>query len=178
MWNYQEIIFERKPSIVVEFGSHLGGSALFFAHILRAISPNSKVMTVDKTTNQIHKSVLADERIEVIGRETTHPEVIRRIRQLRAEYPGSAFVILDSDHRKEHVLAEMRALRPVLVAGDYLVVEDGNINGHPVLPNWGDGPHEAIAEYERCFQHDYLLDEQREGKFGFTFAPRGFLIRC
>ncbi len=30
MWNYQEIIFELKPSLVVEFGAHRGG-ALFFS---------------------------------------------------------------------------------------------------------------------------------------------------
>ena len=35
MWNYQEILFELKPSLVIEFGTAHGGSALFFANIMR-----------------------------------------------------------------------------------------------------------------------------------------------
>ena len=44
--------------------------------------------------------------------------------------PGNIFVIVDSDHTMSHVLAEMELLRPLLCAGDYLVVEDSDINGH------------------------------------------------
>ena len=47
-----------------------------------------------------------------------------------------------------HVLAEMKLLRPLLSAGDYLIVEDSILNGHPVLPGWGPGPYEAIEAYE------------------------------
>ena len=68
-------------------------------------------------------------------------------------------------------------LRDLTRPGDYVVVEDGNINGHPVLPDWGPGPWEAIEEYESRHPDDYRHDTEREGKFGFTFAPRGYLIR-
>jgi cephalosporin hydroxylase len=68
-------------------------------------------------------------------------------------------------------------MREILGPGDYLVVEDGNINGHPVLPGWGEGPWEALDEYFRRYPDDYLRDEARERRFGFTFAPRGYLIR-
>ena len=88
-----------------------------------------------------------------------------------------AFVILDSDHSKDHVLAELEMLRDVTRPGDYVVVEDGNINGHPVLPDFGPGPYEAIQEYEARHPEDYRHDTEREAKFGFTFAPRGYLIR-
>jgi cephalosporin hydroxylase len=87
------------------------------------------------------------------------------------------FAILDSDHTMEHVLAEMKLLRPVLRAGDYMIVEDSNINGHPVLPGHGPGPYEAIDAYEREYPNDYVHDRERETKFGFTFATNGFLIR-
>ena len=33
MWNYQEIIVDLKPALIIEFGSAHGGSALFFASI-------------------------------------------------------------------------------------------------------------------------------------------------
>jgi cephalosporin hydroxylase len=99
------------------------------------------------------------------------------IHRLRQEYPGPVFAILDSDHTKKHVLAEMRLLRPLLERGDYMVVEDSNINGHPILPGWGEGPMEAILAYEQAFPDDYTHDTGRETKFGITQAPKGYLIR-
>jgi cephalosporin hydroxylase len=108
---------------------------------------------------------------------STDQRVSKRIRELRAEYPGPAFFILDSDHSKDHVLGEMQLLRAVTEPGDYVIVEDSNINGHPVQRNFGPGPYEAIEAYEKQFPDDYSHDSAREAKFGFTFAVNGFLIR-
>ena len=43
-------------------------------------------------------------------------------------------------------VAAERGTSPEETALD-LVVEDGNINGHPVLPGWGEGPWEALEDY-------------------------------
>ena len=43
MWNYQEIITDIKPAIIVEFGSFAGGSAIFFNLIGRAVNPSIKI---------------------------------------------------------------------------------------------------------------------------------------
>jgi cephalosporin hydroxylase len=107
--------------------------------------------------------------------DTADPTLVERLRGLRQAFPGSAFVILDSDHKKAHVLAEMELLRSVLKGGDYLVVEDGNINGHPIYAGWGEGPFEALQEYEQCYPDDYEHDRVNEYRFGFTFAPEGYL---
>ena len=66
-----------------------------------------------------------------------------------------------------------------LLPGDYVVVEDSNINGHPVFSPYdpGPGPYEALEEYFSRFPQDYIPDRERENKFGFTYAPKGFLIR-
>jgi cephalosporin hydroxylase len=47
MWNYQEILTSLQPSLVVEFGTNCGGSALYFAHILSGIDRAARVLTVD-----------------------------------------------------------------------------------------------------------------------------------
>lgn len=177
LWNYQEIIHNLKPSLVVEFGTHFGGSALYFSNILRAMSSLSRVVSVDLDLGCVDISVRRDPRIVLIESNTASPMVARHIGDLRLAHPGPILVVLDSDHRKTHVLNEMLVLRNVMQKDDYLVVEDGNVNGNPVLPEWGDGPMEAIVEYERLFPLDYIHDRSRETKFGFTFAPNGFLVR-
>jgi cephalosporin hydroxylase len=177
MWNYQEILYALKPSLVVEFGTRFGGSALFFAAVMRQIGNRFKLISVDIDGKTVSEQTRRDPDIEMLTMSSLDPRVGQRIAALRREYPGPAFAILDSDHLKAHVLAEMTTLRPLLVSGDYLIVEDSNVNGHPVLASHGPGPFEALQEYFQQYPEDYRRDTEREAKFGFTFAPRGFLVR-
>lgn len=177
MWNYQEIMAELKPSLVVEFGTRFGGSALYFSVIGRGINPDLRVLTVDISHEDVSLPLYADPAIHLVTGSSSEPEVRVQIQKMRATFPGKVFFILDSDHRKEHVLAELELLRWVTESGDYVIVEDGNINGNPVLPGWGEGPFEAIQEYMTRYPDDYQHDSAREAKFGFTFAPSGFLIK-
>ena len=84
---------------------------------------------------------------------------------------------MDSNHAEDHVYAELVALRELTREGDVVIVEDTNINGHPVLPVYGPGPYEGLHRYLSAYPDDYSRDVEREWKFGFTFAPDGFLIR-
>jgi cephalosporin hydroxylase len=177
MWNYQEILFDLKPSLVIEFGTNRGGSALYFASVMRQIGEPFKLLSVDVSHGHLEPRARRDSDILFLESRSTVPAVAEEIRRLRSEFPGKVFAILDSDHSMGHVLAEMKLMRPLLSAGDYLVVEDSNMNGHPVLPGWGPGPYEAIEAYEREFPNDYTHDVNREKKFGWTQAPNGFLIR-
>jgi cephalosporin hydroxylase len=177
LWTYQEILFDLKPALVVEFGTHRGGAALYFAHLLATICPESFVLTVDIRQELIDPQVLSHPRIVALRADTTDSSVVEVIRQHRAARTGPIFAILDSDHTRKHVFAEMESLRLVMKGGDYLVVEDSNLNGHPILPDWGAGPMEAIHDYQAKFPDDYQYDATRAEKFGFTFAPQGFLIR-
>ncbi|RVU30302.1 CmcI family methyltransferase [Neptunomonas marina] len=177
MWNYQEVLAELKPALIVEFGTRFGGSALFFSVTGRAINPDLKVVSVDISHEDVFPEVLLDSAIQLVTGSSSDPQIALRIEKMRALYPGPVFFILDSDHSKSHVLAELELLRRVTKSGDYVVVEDSNINGHPVLPGWGEGPYEAIQEYMAQYPDDYVTDSAREQKFGFTFAPSGFLIK-
>ena len=177
MWNYQEILFKLKPSLVIEFGSLCGGSALFFASVMRQIGRPYKLLSVDIDHGRLDPVARRDSDILFVESSSTLPAVAELIQQLKVAAPGKMFVILDSDHTKDHVLAEMKLLRPLLSAGDYLIVEDSMLNGHPVLPAFGPGPYEAIEAYEQEFPSDYTHDTARENKFGWTQATNGFLVR-
>lgn len=177
MWNYQEIMTDLEPALIVEFGTAYGGAALFFASVLEGIRPGYRILTVDTVRSRIDRQVLEHPNIEVLTASTTSPATADAIRRLRAAHPGPVFAILDSDHSKDHVLAELQLITPLLQTDDYLVVEDSNLNGHPVLPDYGPGPYEAVEEFLDVHPDTYRRDALRERKFGFTFAPHGFLIR-
>lgn len=177
LWNYQEILTELRPGLLIEFGTYNGGSALYFSHLLRSIGQAYRVLSVDVDHSQIFERARQDPNIDFLHSSSVDPKVAGAIAEWRRKLPGPVFAILDSDHTKKHVLAEMELLRPLLRKGDYLVVEDGYLNGHPLLPGWGEGPFEAIEEYVHLHPEDYSFDRERENRFGFTFAPNGYLIR-
>jgi cephalosporin hydroxylase len=84
-------------------------------------------------------------------------------------------VTLDSLPTREHVLKEMEIYSKLVTPGSYLVVQDTNINGNPVYPSFGPGPHEAVQEFLQA--HDnFVVDRSRE-KFLLTFYPGGWLKR-
>ncbi len=177
LWSYQEIITELRPNLIIEFGTHAGGSALYFADLLRALAIEGEVITVDISMKLVPDLVKDRDMIRFIEDSSISPAVRATLQEATLRRPGKIFAILDSDHARDHVYAEMVMLRDILKPGDYLVVEDSNINGHPVLPEWGPGPFEAVELYAKEFPDDYTFDGVRERKFGFTFAPRGFLVR-
>ena len=84
-------------------------------------------------------------------------------------------VVLDSDHSKAHVRRELDRYREFVTVGSYLVVEDTNVNGHPVMPEHGPGPFEAVQEF--LPEHpEFQIDHARE-KFLLTYFPGGYLKR-
>lgn len=173
LWSYQEIISELKPTLIVEFGVASGGSTLYYATILDQLG-RGQVLGVDIDLSGVHQRAIDHPRVHLLESSSTHPDVAKRIEAMRT---GPVFAVIDSDHRKDHVVAELETITPVLQPGDYLVVEDSNVNGHPVLPSWGPGPYEALAEFLGTHPTAYRLDSEREAKFGWTFAPGGFLVR-
>ena len=84
-------------------------------------------------------------------------------------------MILDSDHSRDHVLAELDAYSSLTAVGHHLVVEDTNVNGNPVAPNYGPGPMEAVEDF-LVRNPDFEVDPSME-KFKVTFNPNGYLKR-
>jgi cephalosporin hydroxylase len=169
LWAYQEIFAEVRPDLVVETGTHMGGSALFFAQMLDLLG-RGEVITIDIVED---KTRPRHPRIRYVTGSSADASLIGSL--LGSRSPETRLVVLDSDHRKAHVLRELEILAPYVDVGSYVIVEDTNVNGHPVLPDFGPGPSEAIAEFlagDRGFE----VDESRQ-KFLMTFNPGGFLKR-
>lgn len=168
-WVYQELIHELRPQLIIETGTDLGGSALFLASICDLVG-EGRVMSID-----IRRAArVTHPRITFLVGDSTSPEILQQVRRAAAG-TERVLVILDSDHHAPHVGRELRAYREFVTPGSYLVVEDTNVNGHPVMPEHGPGPHEAVHDFLRE-DSNFQIDKTRE-KFLMTYFPNGFLRR-
>ena len=170
LWLYQEMLHSVRPAVIVETGTAFGGSALYLASICDLLG-SGRVVTIDVVER---RGAPAHPRITYVRGSSVDPNVVARV---RSEIGGTSpvVVLLDSDHRRDHVLAELEAYAPLVSPGSYLVVEDTNLNGHPVEPDHGPGPMEAVEAFlarHPEFAHDAGMD-----KFLLTFNPQGYLKR-
>ena len=168
LWIYQEILFEQRPDLIIETGTAHGGSALYLASVCDLLG-RGEIVTVD-----IHPidGRPAHDRITYLTGSSTAPDVVAEIERL-AEGREHVLVILDSDHARDHVLDELRIYSRFVSPGGYVIVEDTNVNGHPVFPEHGPGPMEAVEAF-LAETEELEVDSTRE-KFFLTFNPRGFL---
>jgi len=167
LYVYQEILHEVEPDVILECGTHKGGSALFFADMCDAIG-NGSVVTVDIDEYDDRPE---HDRITYVTGSSIAPETVEQLSQY-ISHSDSVMVILDSDHTRPHVKKELEIYSEFVTNDSYLIVEDTDINGHPVRPWWGDGPMEAVEEF--LPHNEFEIDRHRE-RFGVTFAPSGFL---
>lgn len=180
LWIYQELIAELRPDWIVECGTRFGGSALYLASICDLLG-HGQVVTID-TDTALQPVRPRHPRIRYLAGSSTDPAIVSRVKALTDGAPaeahrrsGQVLVILDSDHSRDHVLAELRAYAPLVPRGGYLVVEDSNVNGHPANPSHGPGPWEAIDAF-LTETRAFVSDRSRE-RFLLTMNPRGYLRR-
>ncbi len=167
MWIYQEIIFELRPDLIIECGTADGGSALYLASLCDLVQ-NGRILTIDIAA----KPRPQHPRITYLTGSSVAVDIYNAVRT--AIRPGErVMVILDSDHSMGHVLNELRIYALLVTPGSYMIVEDTNINGHPVLPTFGPGPMEALQQF-LAENPGFVPDKSRE-KFFVTFFPNGFL---
>ena len=173
LWVYQEILVETRPSVIVETGTANGGSALYLAMIGDLIG-GVRVITVDVTNQSAGERLPKHPDITYLSGSSKDPQVLAAIRSaLRPE--DRVMVLLDSDHSEAHVRSELALYGPLVTSGCYLIVEDTNVNGHPVYPLHGPGPMEAVQGWLPAHP-EFEVDRRRE-KFMLTFNPHGYLRR-
>lgn len=174
LWVYQELLAAIRPRWVLETGTLYGGSALYLATVMDALG-YGQVLTVDR---QWRPGRPAHDRIEYRTADAIAQPTILAVydRLLSGGDGGPRLVILDSDHRAAHVLAELRAYAPLVTPGSYIVVEDTNL-GHAVVPDFGPGPAEAVAEWLGEQHLGFVVARECE-RLGLTFNPGGYLRRA
>lgn len=144
----------------------MGGSALFLAHMCDIIDTGA-VISIDIENHPKPEHP----RITFLTGSSIDPTVIDSLRPKVSN--KSAMVILDADHSETHVLKELECYSALVTSGQYLIVEDTNLNGHPTYVTHGPGPWEAVKKW-LPENNEFEIDSNCE-PFLLTFNPGGFL---
>lgn len=181
----QELIWEYRPTLVIETGVAHGGALIFYASILELIGGRGDVVGVEVEFREHNKAATAahslSKRVSVVEGSSIDPDVVQRVKSIAATHER-VMVILDSLHTHEHVLEELRAYSPLVKPGGPLVVfgtSVGTIDPSidlkrewTVLRN----PKSALEEFLR--ENDrFAVNHDINDKLMITDAPGGYL-RC
>ncbi|WP_319773481.1 CmcI family methyltransferase [Breoghania sp.] len=127
MIRIQEVIWQIKPTVIVETGVAHGGSLIFYATLFKAME-RGKVIGVELALRDHNREAIAahdlSEWISIVDGSSTAPESVDQVRAMISP-EDTVLVILDSNHTREHVLNELRAYADVVTPGSYIVATDG-----------------------------------------------------
>lgn len=181
----QELIWRIRPRAIVETGVAHGGSAIFHASMMELCQTDGIVVGVDIDIRAHNRAAIMDhpmaKRIRLVEGSSIDPAVVTEVKAL-VKGRGPVIVALDSNHTKDHVLAELRAYAPLVGKGSYLVVYDTLIEDLPdsFFPDrpWkkGNGPKSAVEQF-LTEDKRFVVDDDIDAKLLITVAPRGWL-RC
>ncbi len=189
MIRIQEVIYDIKPDVIIETGVAHGGSLIFYASLCAAIG-KGRVVGVDIEIRPHNREQIEQHRlspmISLFEGSSIAPEIVQKIKnQIGSE--EVVLVLLDSNHLKDHVLAELELYSPFVSKGSYIVACDGimqQVVGAPrTKDEWlWDNPLSAIDEFlvkNSTFECIEPLWPFNEGKVNerITYWPRAFLRR-
>lgn len=165
MLRTQEVIYRVQPDVIVETGIAHGGSLVFYASLCKAMG-KGRVIGVDieirphnRTAIQAHELFSY---ITLVEGSSVDSAVVHQVKSLIK--PGETVIVfLDSNHTKQHVLAELEVYHKLVTPGSYIVATDGIMQDLADVPRgkpewtW-DNP--AAAAKEFVTHHPELVIEQ------------------
>ncbi len=179
----QEIVWAVKPELIIETGVARGGSLVFYASLLQLLGGDRRVVGIELDLRAHNRAALEAHpmfpHISLIDGSSIDAAVISRVEALAAGR-GPIMVVLDSNHTRDHVLAELHAYAPLVTAGSYLVVLDTIIEAMPaeLLGDrpWGPGNNPWTAVHDFLATTDrFAVDTELESRLLISVAPRGYL---
>jgi cephalosporin hydroxylase len=189
MIRIQEVIWHVRPDIIIETGIAHGGSLVFYASLFEAMG-HGRVIGIDIDIRQHNRTAIEAhplaKRITLIEGSSTAQGTLAAVRHGMA--PGErALVVLDSNHTRAHVEAELEAYASLVAPGSYIVACDGImalIAGAPrTAPDWTWNNPIAAVEAFLSRHPEFVLEEPdfpfNEGavRKRVTYWPKSFLKR-
>jgi cephalosporin hydroxylase len=189
MVRIQEVIHQVEPDVIIECGVAHGGSLIYYASLC-SLAGRGRVVGVDIEIRSHNRAAIEAHPlaplITLIEGSSLAPETVAAA---AAEVrPGeTALVILDSNHTRAHVRAELEAYAPLVSVDSYMVAMDGVMRLVADTPRgraeWADdNPISAVDEF--VADHPEFVVEQPAWPFNeselrsnVTYSPKGYLRR-
>lgn len=188
----QELMWEVKPTVIIEMGIAFGGMLAFYASVLN-ITSSGKVIGIDKEIREHNRLRIESHPVfrgednyntilQLIEGSSITDEVFNNIVYSLPRNPR-ILISLDSNHTHEHVLKELQLYAPLVSVGSYIVVFDtaiefyGHLDKNQNRP-WGKGnnPWTAVQEFMKD-NDEFIVDKEIEQRAVITSAPGGWLRR-
>lgn len=170
LFAFQEIVNATRPDWIINIRAGGGGRAWFLASICDLIG-NGRVISIDR---QIAPKSPKHDRITFIEGVSTDDDVVAEVRRMVGE-PGNAMVILGARAPARRLGDEFACYADLVPVDGYLVIEDTHVNGHPVWPDFGPGPFEAVKGIVE--RRDQFTADARLNKYCVSFNLNGYLKR-
>lgn len=160
----QELIHTVKPDVILETGVAHGGALVFYASLCKLMD-HGRVIGVDVEIRPHNRAAIEAHPLFPLITLIEKDSVAANddVRALIA--PGErVLVLLDSNHSKAHVLAELEAYGPLVCPGSYIVAMDGNImqlnaGGPRTQPDWSwNNARAAAEEFVRAHPEQYAIE--------------------
>lgn len=182
---FQELVWEYRPQRIIETGIARGGSLLLDASMQRMAGLEPSVLGIDiaifpHTRELLREHPLASG-IQMVESDSTLPPAVDAARDFLGG-ADRALLVLDSNHTHDHVLAELRALAPLLPVGSYVLVADTIVEefpaGHFQDRSWdrGNSPMTAARAFV-AERDDFELDKDWSRRALVTEFRDGILVR-
>lgn len=170
MLRTQEVIYRLKPDVIVETGIAHGGSLIFYASVCKAMG-KGHIVGIDIEIRPHNREAIEAhelfEHITMIEGDSSAPDIVAQVDDAVGD-AKTVLVILDSNHTREHVAAELEAYHHLVTPGSYIVATDGVMkwvyNGPRGEPEWKDD-NPSTAAHEFVAQHADFVIEQPEWPF-------------
>ena len=187
MFRIQEVIYAVKPEVIIETGVAHGGSLIFHASLCRAMR-RGQVIGVDVEIRPHNRKAIESHEmgglINLVEGSSADPQIVARVRELVGSRQP-VLVILDSNHSRDHVLAELEAYADLVTPGSFIVACDGIMKDLVGAPrsqvDWAENnPQTAVRKF-LSGRPDFLLEEPpfpfNEGCIHerVTYWPNAFL---
>jgi cephalosporin hydroxylase len=184
---YEQLLWETRTNVVVELGSHLGGSALWFRDRLRTFQRYDRirepmVISIDvETARACESAATVDSSLESITfleHDVLDPKLYERVRQVVPE-DAMCLVVEDTAHTYETTRAALESLAPLVRPGGLFVVEDGCVDVEQLRVDraWPRGVLAAIHDFlESAVGANFSMRKDLE-RYGITCHVNGYLER-
>lgn len=127
MIRIQEAIYQVQPDVLIETGIAHGGSLIFYSSVMEMIG-KGHVIGLDIDIRAHNRAAIEShpmaKRITMIEGSSVAHDVVAQVKA-RIKPDDIVMLILDSNHERDHVAAELAAYAELVTPGSYILSQDG-----------------------------------------------------